>query len=87
MLRLGSQSLDIPAGVSSFVSEDRYVLPVDVDVLAVQPHAHNLARQIEGFVELPDGRTRWLIRITDWDFHWQDVYRYAEPVRLPRGAR
>jgi tetratricopeptide (TPR) repeat protein len=86
MIRLGRQSLDIPAGAAAYTSSDSYVLPVDVDVLAVQPHAHNLAREIRGFARLPDGRTRWLIYIKDWDFHWQDVYQFSEPVALPAGT-
>ena len=35
---------------------------------------------------LPDGTTRWLIAIDDWDFRWQDVYRYAAPFVLPKGT-
>jgi tetratricopeptide (TPR) repeat protein len=86
MLRLGSQRIDIPAGAAAYVSTDRYVLPVDVDVLAVQPHAHHLARSVQGYARRPDGGLEWLIDIPDWDFRWQDVYRYQKPVRLPRGA-
>ncbi len=85
-LRLGSETIDIPPGVRDFVVADRYVLPVDVEVLAVQPHAHNLARRMEATATLPDGGTRWLISIGDWDFRWQDVYRYANPVVLPKGT-
>jgi tetratricopeptide (TPR) repeat protein len=86
MIRLGSQRIDIPAGAVAYGTSDRYVLPVDVDLLAVQPHAHNLARSIKGYAQLPDGRREWLIDISDWDFRWQDVYRYAAPVHLPRGT-
>jgi tetratricopeptide (TPR) repeat protein len=86
-LRLGSETIDIPAGASDYVVADRYVLPVDVEVLAVQPHAHNLARQMEATATLPDGTTRSLITIDDWDFRWQDVYRYASPLALPRGTQ
>jgi tetratricopeptide (TPR) repeat protein len=86
-LRLGSQTIDIPAGAPDYVITDRYQLPVDVEVLAVQPHAHNLARRMEASAELPDGTTRWLIAIDDWDFRWQDVYRYAAPLVLPKGTR
>jgi tetratricopeptide (TPR) repeat protein len=59
---------------------------VDVEVIAVQPHAHNLARRIEASATLPDGTVRRLIAIGDWDFRWQDVYRYARPLVLPRGT-
>lgn len=85
-LRLGSQTIDIAPGDPHYVVDDRFVLPVDVDVLAVQPHAHNLGREVRGDATLPDGTTRPLIAIADWDFRWQDVYRYAEPIRLPQGT-
>src|SRR3954470_10839126 len=85
-LRLGSETIDIPPGAADYVVTDRYELPVDVQVLAVQPHAHNLARRMEAKAQLPDGSIRWLIGIDDWDFRWQDVYRYAAPFELPKGS-
>jgi len=86
MLRLGRQNIDIPAGASNYVVEDHYRLPVDVQVFAVQPHAHFRAREIKGVATLPDGSTKWLIFIRDWDFNWQDVYRYRESLALPKGT-
>jgi tetratricopeptide (TPR) repeat protein len=35
---------------------------------------------------LADGTTRPLIYIRNWNFHWQDAYRYAAPVQLPAGT-
>ena len=86
MLRLGRQNIDIPAGTSRYTVTDSYVLPVDVDVEAVQPHAHYRARDVRGTATLPDGSTRTLIHIRDWDFRWQHVYRYVEPFALPKGT-
>src|SRR5712692_5709251 len=86
MVRLGRQSIDIPAGKRDYTVADSYVLPVEVEVLSVQPHAHNLAREMKGFARLPDGTTRSLIYIREWDFRWQDVYRYSRPLVLPRGT-
>jgi tetratricopeptide (TPR) repeat protein len=54
--------------------------------LSVYPHAHYLASRMEGWARLPSGERRWLLRILDWDFNWQDQYRYREPVFLPRGS-
>jgi tetratricopeptide (TPR) repeat protein len=85
-LRLGSETIAIAAGDAQYEIKDRYVLPVDVEVLAVQPHAHNLARLMEAAALLPDGTVRPLITIKDWDFRWQDVYRYSKPFILPRGT-
>jgi tetratricopeptide (TPR) repeat protein len=86
MLRLGKQSIDIAPGESHHVVTDSYVLPVDVDVYGVQPHAHYRAKEIESVATLPDGTIRGLIAIRDWDFDWQDQYRYAKPFALPKGT-
>ena len=85
-IRLGSMSMDIPAGAADYAIEDRYVLPVDVDLVSVFPHAHYLGHTMHGKARLPDGTTRWLIRIDDWDFNWQDQYTYTEPIFLPKGT-
>jgi tetratricopeptide (TPR) repeat protein len=63
------------------------VLPVDVDVQAVQPHAHYRAREVRGDAVRPDGLIVPLIWIRRWDFRWQHVYRYETPVSLPKGTR
>ena len=85
-LRLASRAMDIPAGEAAYVIEDTYTLPVDVEVLSVMPHAHYLGKRMLAWATLPDGTKRWLIRIADWDFNWQDEYRYAVPLALPRGT-
>jgi Tfp pilus assembly protein PilF len=87
MLRLGHQNLDIPAGDSSYLVTDSYELPTDVEVEAIQPHAHYRAREVRARATTPDGATRSLISISHWDFNWQDQYRFASPVRLPAGTR
>ena len=81
---LGDKTIDIPAGAARHVVEDALRLPVDVEVLSVYPHAHYLGRDLQGFATLPDGSRRWLVRVDDWDFNWQDEYRLVEPLFLPR---
>jgi tetratricopeptide (TPR) repeat protein len=87
MVRLGRQSIDIPAGERAYALTDSYVLPVDVEVQALQPHAHYRAREVKGIATLPDGTTKWLIYIKDWDFRWQHVYRLVQPMALPKGTK
>jgi len=85
-LRLGSRAIDIPAGDDHYVVNDRYVLPVDVELVGLRPHAHFLATRMDVRAELPDGTARDLLTIQAWDFRWQEVYRYARPLVLPRGT-
>lgn len=87
MLRLGRQSIDIPAGDAGYTVTDSYVVPVDVTVVAVQPHAHYRARDVRGEATLPDGSVTPLVTIRDWDFRWQHVYRYVTPLQFPKGTR
>ncbi len=79
-------AIDIPAGVRDFPISDDFRLPMDVDVLAVYPHAHYLGKLLEGYATLPNGKRQWLIRIPDWDSNWQAVFRYRQPVFLPAGT-
>ena len=43
--------------------------------------------RMEATATLPDGTSRSLIAIADWDFRWQDVYRYTQADRACRRAR
>ncbi len=79
-------ALDIPPGAHDFVVSDDFRLPLDVDILAVYPHAHYLGRLLEAWATLPDGSKKWLIRIPDWNPDWQAVYRYREPLSLPKDS-
>ena len=87
MLRLTRQDLDIAPGDRGYETTDSYRLPVDVTVHTVQPHAHYLGRHLEGTAQLPGGRVVPLIQIRDWNFNWQDVYHYTDPMTLPAGTR
>ncbi len=78
--------IDIPPGEKDFVVADELRCTMDVDVLAIYPHAHYLAKLMEAWAILPDGSKKWLVRIPDWDLSWQGVYRLKTPLRLPAGT-
>jgi tetratricopeptide (TPR) repeat protein len=78
--------IDIPPGDKDFLVADDFRVPMDLNVLAVYPHAHYLSKVMEGYATLPDGTKKWLIRIPDWDLNWQGVFRMKTPVFLPRGS-
>ena len=87
IVRLGRQDLDIPAGAAAHHIVDSYVLPVDAEIRAIQPHAHYRARSVAAWANLPGGGRRPLILIRNWDFNWQDQYRYATPFWVPAGTK
>lgn len=80
------QKLDIPPGEKNFIVSDEFTLPSDVALLAIYPHAHYVGRNLQAFAKFPDGTTKSLIHIVNWNLNWQAVYRYASPVNLPAGT-
>ena len=84
---LGSNRIDIPAGERDYKVTDHFTIPVDVDVIAINPHAHYVCREMYGYAVLPDGSRVTLIRILNWDFNWQQQYVYRKPIRLPADSR
>jgi mono/diheme cytochrome c family protein len=84
---LVDRRINIPAGDAHYVVKTGVTLPRDVDVFGITPHAHYLGTDMKVNAILPDGSTRHLIWITDWDFNWQGQYRYQEPLHLPKGTR
>ena len=82
-VRMGSQIIDIPAGNKDYTITDTYTLPVPVDLLSVMPHAHYLGKDMLVTALLPTGALKTLIHIKEWEFHWQQNYRYLSPIALP----
>jgi hypothetical protein len=81
------EGLDIPAGQERYTISDSFVIPIDVRAFAVGAHAHYLAKEFTLQATLPDGSVKTLLAIGDWDFSWQERYRYKEFVSLPKGTR
>jgi len=79
-------AIDIPPGDKNFLITDQFRSSMDLNVLAIYPHAHYLGKLLEGYATLPDGTKKWLIRIPEWDLNWQGVFRLDKPLFLPKGS-
>ncbi len=88
-LPVGRTDFTIPAGDPAYGVTTSLTLPpfFDVTVFSVAPHMHLLGRSMAVDAFLPDGTTLSLIRISDWDFHWQAAYVLKHPALLPGGTR
>jgi len=54
------------------------------NIEAVMFHMHSLGRAGEVWLVKPDKRVQ-VLNIPSWDFHWQNEYQLAEPVRFEPG--
>lgn len=79
--------IDVPPGESDYVIEDAFTLPVAVQVISVGGHAHYICREMSMEATLPDGTSKMLMEIDDWDLDWQDRYYFQDRVQLPAGTK
>jgi len=75
----------IPAGADNHqvVGNIRNV-PVEIQILAFLPHMH-LRGKAARYDLISGGETRTMLDIPQYDFNWQLLYRYAEPVPVKQG--
>jgi len=83
-LSISTPDIDIPAGAKRHMLIQSARIKADIRLYTVVPHAHYLCREFRLAATMPDGTVRPLLWIQDWDFDWQDQYRFARPVRLPK---
>jgi hypothetical protein len=76
----------LPAGDNNVEVKASWFVPVDLEAIAVCPHMHQLGRDMHMSVKYPDGKTKSLIEIADWDPAWQRAYYFQERFSLPRGS-
>ncbi|KLU03243.1 hypothetical protein RISK_004555 [Rhodopirellula islandica] len=85
-VQVGNKRIRIPPGESHHLQRATYTLPVDTVLLDTVPHMHIFGREMKVWSKSPDGETKPLLWIKDWDFNWQGKYSFAEPVRLKKGT-
>lgn len=78
--------LFIPANQTATFTEEFTVPGVDVSLLGVAPHMHLLGKNISCWGVKPAGDTQKIIRINDWDFHWQGFYGFKRIQKISAGT-
>ncbi|MET6999739.1 c-type cytochrome [Chitinophaga defluvii] len=59
---------------------------MDQSVLYVWPHMHLLGKKFRAYAVSPKGDTIQLVTIPEWDFNWQELYRFKHLVKIPQGS-
>lgn len=82
-----NRDLVLKPHASNVLVQSSYTLQEDADLLSLTPHMHYRGRDFRYDVVFPDGRRQTLLSVPYYDFNWQNVYRLATPLSLPRGTR
>jgi len=83
---LANTGIKIAAGDADSVQTKVFNVPTAGTIVGVLPHMHTLGKRIEVVREKDDA---CLVRVPDWNFHWQQGYRFTKEafLEVARGDR
>ena len=86
VLPLINDRFTIPAGDPNYRVTQSFQLPplVNIHVWLVAPHMHLLGRKMAVKATSITGESECLINIDNWDFNWQGMYRFKDPIAAPQ---
>jgi peroxiredoxin len=84
---LANMALLIPARALDYKGEMTYTFRDNALLLSFMPHMHLRGVSAKYVATYPDGKIETLLSVPDYDFGWQSVYRFAEPLRIPKGTK
>jgi len=77
----------IPPGDGNYEVRSSWTAPDDVRILDLMPHMHVRGKDFTYTAVYPDGRSEVVLRVPRYDFNWQLLYQFRDPLFLPKGAR
>ena len=82
-----NMGIEVPPHDPHYRAEATFGFRADARILSFAPHMHWRGKDYRYEVIYPDGKRETLLSVPRWDFNWQNVYRFQEPVKVPKGAR
>jgi hypothetical protein len=76
----------IHANDSQFKSHINVKFHNDVSLLAINPHMHQLGKNFLAYAVTTTQDTIKLIHIPEWDYNWQEFYRFKTLIKIPAGS-
>jgi hypothetical protein len=86
---LVNQTFTIPPNDPSYEVKAQFPIatPFRTKIWFVAPHMHLLGRKMTVEMTPPNGAPQCLVNISDWEFNWQGVYVFKQPIDVPAGSR
>jgi Copper type II ascorbate-dependent monooxygenase, C-terminal domain len=77
----------IPAGAENHRVTACWTAQEDIHLTGARPHMHKRGKAMEIKVFYPNGRSEVLLNVPRYDFSWQTLYNFKQPVAIPKGTR
>lgn len=82
---IANARISIPPGAENHREVAMLRLPMDATIMGFLPHLHVRGKACKYEVIRSNGETTTLLDIPRYDFNWQLLYRYYEPLSLQAG--
>jgi mono/diheme cytochrome c family protein len=82
-----TRNLVIPPGEPNHESHSSFAFKEDSHILGFMPHMHYRGKDFEYRLVYPDGTSKILLRVPNYNFNWQLNYWLKKPVAAPKGSR
>ena len=86
-LSASNGTFKIPPGDPNYRVDASFEIRKPVTLASIHPHMHARGKDFEYRVVFPNGETRTILRVPQYNWHWQLWYNLAEPIDLAPGAR
>jgi oligopeptidase B len=83
----GNLNIAIPPNDPHHAERACFRVRADSRILSFVPHMHWRGKDYRYEVVYPDGKRQTVLSVPRYDFNWQNVYRFAEPLKLPKGSK
>jgi hypothetical protein len=77
----------IPPNDPNYEVKSSYTVTRDSHLTSLMPHMHLRGKDFIYRAVFPDGTTKVLLSVPQYDFNWQTYYVLNQPVALPKGTR
>lgn len=76
----------IPPNAGNHPVKANYRFNQDALMISMFPHMHLRGKAFKYEVKYPDGKKEVLLDVPNYDFNWQNGYRFVEPKKMPAGS-
>lgn len=84
---LVDQFIKIPANDPAHKEVAYFDFPKDAILHTAVVHAHYRGTYSKLEIRYPDGKQETILNVPFYDFNWQRMYEFAEPVKIPAGSK
>lgn len=74
-------------GFGSLFIDDYFSTNFDLMMIGATPHQHYLGKEISLEIARTDGSVEEVLYLPRWNFEWQTIYRYKDPIEIHPGDR